>query len=66
MNAGLRVLHVLLAAVFLAHGWLFLAPPASVVEQMNASLPRWSELGMASYLAHMRGRVLPIPSRHVA
>ena len=44
MNAGLWVLQVLLAAAFLAHGWLFLSPPASIVDAMNASLPRWFQL----------------------
>jgi len=53
MNRLLWVLQVLLALAFLAHGVLFLFPPASVVEQMNASLPRWFQLflGVAEVLA---------------
>jgi hypothetical protein len=35
MNALLWVLQVLLAVAFFAHGWLFLSPPANLVEQMN-------------------------------
>jgi hypothetical protein len=44
MNTLLWVLQVLLALAFFAHGCLFLFPPAAVVEQMNASLPRWFQL----------------------
>jgi uncharacterized membrane protein YphA (DoxX/SURF4 family) len=60
MNIVLWVLQVLLAAAFLAHGWLFLAPPASVIEQMNATLPRWFQvfLGVAEVLAAV-GLILP-------
>ena len=36
MNVALWVLQGLLAAAFLAHGWLFLSPPANMVEQMNS------------------------------
>jgi hypothetical protein len=39
MNATLWVLQVLLAAVFVAHGVFLLAPPASMIEQLNASMP---------------------------
>jgi uncharacterized membrane protein YphA (DoxX/SURF4 family) len=39
LNIILWVLQVLLAVAFFAHGWLFLAPPATMVEQMNASIP---------------------------
>ena len=39
MNVALWVLQSLLAVVFLGHGWLFLFPPADMVEQMNASIP---------------------------
>jgi len=38
MNITLWVLQVLLAAAFLAHGWLFLLPPADMVELMNATI----------------------------
>jgi uncharacterized membrane protein YphA (DoxX/SURF4 family) len=60
MNITLWVLQVLLAAAFLAHGWLLLAPPPEVVEQMNASLPRWFQifLGTAEVLAAV-GLILP-------
>jgi uncharacterized membrane protein YphA (DoxX/SURF4 family) len=60
MNITLWVLQVLLAAAFLAHGWLLLAPPPEVVEQMNASLPRWFQvfLGVAEVLAAV-GLILP-------
>ena len=60
MNIGLWILQVLLAAAFLAHGWLFLSPPAEMVEQMNASLPRWFQLflGVAEVLAAV-GLTLP-------
>jgi hypothetical protein len=40
MNLMRWVVLVLLAAAFFAHAWLFLTPPAALVEQMNASLPR--------------------------
>ena len=36
MNALLWVLQVLLAAAFVAHGVLFLTPPADMVEQMSS------------------------------
>jgi uncharacterized membrane protein YphA (DoxX/SURF4 family) len=60
MKITLWVLQVLLAVAFLAHGWLFLTPPAAVVEQMNASLPRWFQvfLGVAEVLAAV-GLILP-------
>lgn len=60
MNILIWVLQVLLALAFFAHGWMFLFPPASVVEQMNASLPRWFQLflGVAEILAAF-GLVLP-------
>lgn len=38
MNIVLWILQVLLAAQFLFHGWLFVNPPAELVEMMNASL----------------------------
>ena len=60
MNIVLWVLQVLLAVAFMAHGWLFLSPPAEIVEQMNASLPRWFQLflGVAEVLAAV-GLILP-------
>ena len=53
MNILLWVLQVLLALAFFAHGWLLLLPPAAMVDQMNASLPRWFQLfvGVAEVVA---------------
>jgi hypothetical protein len=64
MNILLWLLQVLLALAFFAHGLLFLFPPAAVVEQMNASLPRWFQLflGVAEVLAAM-GLTLPAAAR---
>jgi len=39
MNVLLWVLQALLAVAFLAHGWLFLFPPAEMVDLMNAVIP---------------------------
>lgn len=60
MNKVLWVLQILLAAAFLAHGLLFLNPPAELVEQMNASLPRRFQLflGVSEVLAAV-GLTLP-------
>jgi hypothetical protein len=60
MNRWLWVLQVLLAIAFLAHGLMFLFPPESIVEQMNASLPRWFQLflGVAEVAAAV-GLTLP-------
>ena len=60
MNILLWFLQVLLAVAFFAHGWLFLFPPAEMVDQMNASLPRWFQLflGVAEVLAAV-GLTLP-------
>ena len=60
MNIMLWVLQALLALAFLAHGLLFLSPPAELVDQMNASLPRWFQLflGVAEILAAV-GLTLP-------
>lgn len=60
MNIALWILQVLLALAFVAHGWLFLSPPPDIVEQMNASLPRWFQLflGVAEVLAAV-GLTLP-------
>lgn len=56
----LWALQVLLAAVFLAHGWLLLAPPADVVEQLNATMsaPFRIFLGVAEVMATV-GLTLP-------
>ena len=60
MNVLLWVLQVLLAVAFLAHGLLFLFPPAAIVDQMNASIPRAFQLfiGVAEILA-AAGLTLP-------
>jgi uncharacterized membrane protein YphA (DoxX/SURF4 family) len=60
MNIVIWILQILLAVAFLAHGWLFLSPPAELVDQMNASLPRWFQLflGVAEVLAAV-GLTLP-------
>lgn len=60
MNIVLWVFQILLATAFFAHGWLFLSPPAELVDQMNASLPRWFQLflGVAEILAAV-GLTLP-------
>ena len=60
MNTVIWILQVLLAIAFFAHGWLFLSPPAELLDQMNASLPRWFTLflGVAEVLAAV-GLILP-------
>jgi uncharacterized membrane protein YphA (DoxX/SURF4 family) len=51
---------VLLAAYFLWHGWLFVAPPAEFVEMMNASIAPGFRIfvGVAELLA-AAGLILP-------
>ena len=65
MNIFLWVLQALLAMAFLAHGWLLLIPPASMVEQMNAAIPRGLQLfiGMAEVFA-AAGLTLPGITRY--
>jgi uncharacterized membrane protein YphA (DoxX/SURF4 family) len=60
MNIVVWVLQVLLAAAFLAHGLLFLFPPANMVEMMNASISPAFRLflGVAEVLAAL-GLTLP-------
>src|SRR4051812_17053109 len=60
MNILLWLIQALLALAFLAHGLLLLFPPASVVEQMNASMSRAFQLflGLAEIAAAM-GLMLP-------
>lgn len=60
MNAMLWILQVLLAAAFLAHGLMFLFPPAHLVEVMNANLaiPLRLFLGVAEVAAAI-GLVVP-------
>jgi len=56
----LWVLQLLLAAAYLAHGWLLLSPPADLVEQIKASIPTALRvfLGVSEVLA-AAGLVLP-------
>jgi uncharacterized membrane protein YphA (DoxX/SURF4 family) len=60
MNIALWILQGLLAVVMLWHGWLFLAPPAELVEIINAQLAPWFRifLGVAELLA-AAGLILP-------
>jgi uncharacterized membrane protein YphA (DoxX/SURF4 family) len=56
----LWLFQALLAVAFFAHGWMMLFPPASIVEQMNASLPRWFQLFIgAAEVAAATGLILP-------
>jgi putative oxidoreductase len=59
-NVALWIVQVLLAAVFLAHGWLMVAPPAEMVEMINAQLGVGLRLfiGVAELLAVV-GLILP-------
>ena len=60
MNIALWILQVLLAAYFLWHGWLYVAPPAEMVEMMNASIAPGFRIfiGVAELLAAV-GLILP-------
>ena len=60
MNVLLWVLQALLAVAFLAHGWLFLFPPAEMVDLMNAVIPPAFRIliGVAEVLAAV-GLTLP-------
>ena len=60
MNIALWILQVLLAAYFLWHGWLYVAPPAEMVEMMNASIAPGFRIfiGVAELLA-AAGLILP-------
>ena len=53
MNIALWIVQVLLALAFLAHGWMFLAPPPDIAVLMDAFLPRWFQvfLGVAEVAA---------------
>jgi putative oxidoreductase len=64
MNIGLWILQVLLALVFLAHGWMMVAPPPEIAAQMNANMPRWFSLfiGVAELSASI-GLILPGATR---
>jgi uncharacterized membrane protein YphA (DoxX/SURF4 family) len=60
MNVLLWVLQALLAVAFLAHGWLFLFPPAEMVDVINAVIPPAFRvfIGVAEALAAV-GLTLP-------
>jgi uncharacterized membrane protein YphA (DoxX/SURF4 family) len=60
MNITLWILQVLLAVYFLWHGWLFVAPPAEMVELMNAFIDPGFRvfIGVAELLA-AAGLILP-------
>jgi uncharacterized membrane protein YphA (DoxX/SURF4 family) len=64
MNILLWILQVLLAAAYMAHGLMFLFPPASVVEAMNATISRPMQLflGICEVLAAL-GLILPALTR---
>lgn len=60
MNIALWILQALLAVVFLLHGWLMVAPPAEMVEMINAQLGPGLRMfiGVAELLA-VAGLILP-------
>jgi uncharacterized membrane protein YphA (DoxX/SURF4 family) len=60
MKIALWILQVLLAIQFLWHGWLFVAPPAELVEMMNAQFAPGLRIfiGVAELLAAV-GLILP-------
>jgi len=60
MNIVLWILQVLLAAEFVFHGWIFLFPPADLVDIMNANYAPWFRifLGVAEWLG-AAGLILP-------
>jgi uncharacterized membrane protein YphA (DoxX/SURF4 family) len=60
MRIVLWILQVLLAVAFVLHGWLFLFPPAEMVEAMNASIAPGLRIfiGVAEWLAAI-GLILP-------
>src|SRR5215510_6431674 len=66
MRIVVWVFQILLAVAFLAHGLMMLFPPASIAEQMNASLPRWFSLfiGVAEVLAFIGLTVPPMARRY--
>ena len=63
MNIILWVLQVLLAVAFFAHGWIFLFPPAGMVELMKPIAPAFRIfIGVAEVLAAV-GLTLPAVTR---
>jgi hypothetical protein len=64
LNTILWLLQILLALAFLAHGWMFLFPPANFVDQLNASIAPGLRLfiGAAEVLAAV-GLTVPALAR---
>jgi uncharacterized membrane protein YphA (DoxX/SURF4 family) len=60
MNIVLWILQLLLASVFLWHGWLYFSPPAELVELMNAQFSQGFRvfIGVAELLGAV-GLILP-------
>jgi putative oxidoreductase len=60
LNIALWVLQVLLAAAYVAHGWLMVSPPAELVAMMNEQLGEEFRIfiGVAELLA-AAGLILP-------
>ncbi|MFN8492508.1 MAG: DoxX family protein [Caldilineaceae bacterium] len=60
MNIALWILQVLLAAMFLFHGWIMVFPPAELLTIMNAQFATWFRLfvGIAESLGAI-GLLLP-------
>jgi uncharacterized membrane protein YphA (DoxX/SURF4 family) len=60
LNIGLWILQILLAAMFLFHGWIMVFPPAELVAIMNAQIAPWFRLfvGIAESLGAL-GLLLP-------
>jgi uncharacterized membrane protein YphA (DoxX/SURF4 family) len=60
LNIALWILQILLAVVFLLHGWLMVAPPAEMVAMINAQLGAGFRMfiGVAELLATV-GLILP-------
>ena len=64
MNIVLWILQILLAAQFIFHGWIFVAPPPEMVDIMNAEFAPWLRIfiGVAELLA-AAGLILPSLTR---
>ena len=60
LNIALWILQVLLAAAYVAHGWMMVSPPAELVAMMNAQLGAGFRMfiGVAELLAAV-GLILP-------
>jgi putative oxidoreductase len=60
LNIALWILQILLAALFLFHGWIMIFPPAELAALMNAQFAPWFRLfvGVAEALGAL-GLLLP-------